>query len=160
MKHLILILIISLSMSPRLLFAQEVISSGGSYATGTGVSLSWTVGEPVIATFTNGGFTLTQGFHQTRLGTTSIDNIPIPGLIVSVYPNPFYYVLHLRVDEGDFSQLQYSLLNIQGQTLVLEKISRNLTDIDMQTFAAGNFLLQVRGKSGEIVKSFKVVKYQ
>lgn len=143
-----------------LLQAQEVISSGGAHFTGSGVSLSWTIGEPVIATFTNGGYTLTQGFHQTRLGTTSIDEIPVPGLILSVYPNPFSYLLHLSVDEGDFSKLQYSLLDIQGKVIVSEKINSDLTNIQMQTFAAGNYLLQVRKKSGELVKSFKVIKYQ
>lgn len=47
---------------------QFVISGGGNYATdsGSGISLSWTIGETVIATLDNegNGPILTQGFHQ------------------------------------------------------------------------------------------------
>ncbi len=47
---------------------QFVISSGGNHSTdvGSGISLSWTIGETVIATLDSGsgGPILTQGFHQ------------------------------------------------------------------------------------------------
>lgn len=43
---------------------QNVISGGGNYSENGGISLSWTLGEPVIATFENGGLVLTQGFQQ------------------------------------------------------------------------------------------------
>jgi hypothetical protein len=160
MKKLIFVIMVSCLPGISLLQAQQVISSGGGYAAAGGVSLAWTIGEPVIATFTGGSYILTQGFHQTRLGTTSIDEIPVPGLTMTVYPNPFSYLLHLRIDEGDFSKLQYSLMDIRGKTLVSEKITKDQTDINMLTFAAGNYLLQVRNRSGELVKSFKVIKYQ
>lgn len=42
----------------------QVISSSGNYSEAGGISLSWTLGEPVIATFENGGLILTQGFQQ------------------------------------------------------------------------------------------------
>ncbi len=42
----------------------EVITSTGDYYSNSNVSLSWTLGEPVIETFEAGGFVLTQGFQQ------------------------------------------------------------------------------------------------
>jgi hypothetical protein len=45
-------------------FSQQVIATAGSTATGTGIELSWTIGEPVTATAPGSGFYLTQGFHQ------------------------------------------------------------------------------------------------
>lgn len=157
MKHL-LALLCFLAFSPSVLRAQEVISSGGTHAAGSGVVLSWTVGETVIATLGNGSYTLTQGFHQTRLSATAIDDLPAPGLILTVYPNPMIDILHLRVDEGDFSRLKFVMLSMEGKSLLTKTISKKLTDIDMQTFAPGNYLLQVRRKSGEIIKTFQVTK--
>lgn len=48
----------------------SVIASSGDYSTGTDVSLSWTLGEIATETFSNGGFTLTQGFQQPVTGVT------------------------------------------------------------------------------------------
>ncbi len=45
-----------------------VIATAGDYSTGTGVSLSWTLGEIATETFNNGGYILTQGFQQPLEG--------------------------------------------------------------------------------------------
>ena len=43
---------------------RQVISSAGDYSDNGSIKVSWTLGEPVIETFTNGNITLTQGFQQ------------------------------------------------------------------------------------------------
>jgi hypothetical protein len=138
--------------------AQEVISPAGTHATGPGIALSWTVGEPVIGTISNGSYTLTQGFHQSRLSSTATDDIVIPGLSLVVYPNPLTDLLMIRIDEGDFSLLQYSLFDLEGKILISNKISKNPAQINMETFAAGKYLLHIGRKTGEPVKTFKIVK--
>ena len=45
----------------------KVVSPAGGYFTGSGITLSWTLGEPVIATFSAGDILLTQGFQQGDL---------------------------------------------------------------------------------------------
>ncbi|MFO7616521.1 MAG: T9SS type A sorting domain-containing protein [Bacteroidales bacterium] len=137
---------------------QEVIASGGHHAKSGDVQLSWTIGEPVIGTLKAGGYILTQGFHQTRLSASAIDDLPLPGLKLSVYPNPFSDLLHLRIDEGDYSHLQYSLLSLEGKTLREKKINANQTDIEMGSLPDGYYLLQVRDASGKTVKTYKVAK--
>nr|NQU92395.1 hypothetical protein [Bacteroidota bacterium] len=44
--------------------AQQVIASAGGFYEGENISLSWTLGEPVIETFEGNGIILTQGFQQ------------------------------------------------------------------------------------------------
>ncbi len=46
------------------LHSQQAISSGGGFFQGGGASLSFTIGESVIATFSQGNAQLTQGFNQ------------------------------------------------------------------------------------------------
>ena len=50
MKNIILLTIILLIGT--VLTAQEVISSGGETQSASGYEISWTIGEPVIETFT------------------------------------------------------------------------------------------------------------
>ena len=45
-------------------FSQQVIATAGSTATGAGIELSWTIGEPVTATGMGSDFYLTQGYQQ------------------------------------------------------------------------------------------------
>jgi len=59
------ILISLLLLNSGISFAQKVISSAGTSAKATSVQLFWTIGEPVVKTFTGSTVILTQGFHQS-----------------------------------------------------------------------------------------------
>jgi len=68
--------------------SQEVVSSAGETQTIPGIEISWTIGEPVIETVSSGSSVLTQGFHQTKLTVTTIDELLFSDLELKVYPNP------------------------------------------------------------------------
>jgi hypothetical protein len=83
----------SQSLSPT------IIASSGGYFTGTGASLSWTLGEIATETFNNGSFILTQGFQQ-----------PVVGIVISDINLDLLVYL-----EGPFSTSEMStLLNSAG----------------------------------------------
>ena len=70
MKKILILLfniIFLISLHAQITNEQQVISNGGNYSEAGGMSLSWTLGETVIATFENGGMVLTQGFQQPSL---------------------------------------------------------------------------------------------
>ncbi|MCB0683669.1 MAG: hypothetical protein KDC32_22625, partial [Saprospiraceae bacterium] len=67
--------------------APEVIASAGEHFATANAQLSWTVGEPVIETYTGSTAQLTQGFHQTNLTVVAV-NDPTAAFQVSVFPNP------------------------------------------------------------------------
>jgi hypothetical protein len=52
----------TLSFSQQL--SRYVVASGGNYSTGSGISLSSTIGESMVTTLTSGSSILTQGFQQ------------------------------------------------------------------------------------------------
>ena len=69
-------------------YSQSVISSGGNSKTvhsgGNGMTVSWTIGETVIASLGNSNNNLTQGFNQplmTELFPTSIEEEKILDMI-------------------------------------------------------------------------------
>lgn len=158
MKSVSIIFGLCLVAGPKLLSAQEVIATAGGHATVTGISLSWTLGEPVTNTVSNGTITLTQGFQQPRLISTAIDDKLIPGLDLSVYPNPSSSILNLKAEGEGNLLLRYTLFSVDGKVLVAEKITQTTTSIDMQRFANGNYLLQVGRKDGKPLRTFKIIK--
>ena len=82
------LLLIFICVPGALVSAQQVIASSGSSGSAAGYSVEWTLGEPVIETFTLSNHILTQGFHQTGFLATSLQDFELPGLLVRVYPNP------------------------------------------------------------------------
>lgn len=69
--------------------AQQVVASAGGYYEGENISLSWTVGEPVIETFSGTNVILTQGFQQPySFYLSQILNIPAGWSGVSSYVDP------------------------------------------------------------------------
>jgi hypothetical protein len=62
------------------------------------------------------------------------------------------------MDEGDYSQLQYSLFSLDGKVLQNNNLTKSLTKIKFQNIKSGNYLLRISRKTGETVETFKVVK--
>ena len=80
-KHLIAVIgLMALLLRPGL--AQEVFSSSGTTFQNAEATLSFTLGEPVTATFSNSEATLTHGFQQNQRdpnqmnGTAAIQELP------------------------------------------------------------------------------------
>ena len=92
MKYYFLILLIGLCATS--LHAQEVITTLGSYDENATGLFSWTIGEGVIETFTNTNNILTQGFQQSKLTVTSINDLKDSGIELSVYPKPKQFFIN------------------------------------------------------------------
>ncbi len=70
------------------LFAQEVVATSGDYNSTAQGSLSWTLGEVVTETVTNGPYILTQGFQQDYENLLEIEETQ-DLITFNVFPNPF-----------------------------------------------------------------------
>jgi len=107
MKHLTL-LISALAFAACIFQAkaQQVVSTSGGYYEGENLSLSWTLGEPVIETFNSGNLILTQGFQQPyNFYLQQILNVPMGWSGVSTYLDP----LNKGMD-GIFAPVQNDLI--------------------------------------------------
>lgn len=158
MKKLILFISSLLLTGLTALQAQQVISSGGADFKGENVSLSWTIGEPVCETISNAGIILTQGFQQGYLRSNAIEDLFSLGISLKVYPNPTADDLNLLVKSDNFATMQFFLHNMEGKALTHGSVKADLTKIEMYRYPHGVYLLRIVKKSGEPVKSFRVVK--
>jgi len=158
MKTLAIITLLSLVFISSSLSAQDLVSSGGKYLQSSNISLSGTLGEPIIKTIGNQQFKLSQGFQQSNLVATAINKIQKSDFSLSVYPNPIVAYLNIDIKEGHAHKLAYSLIDISGRELVKRKVNSSLVEVDMQAYKSGIYLLNIYKQNGDPIQNFRIVK--
>lgn len=142
----------------------QVIATAGDFYVGTNMSLSWTLGEIITETVTNGTYTLTQGFQQPHYNINSIEepkHTDNPLGDINIYPNPVADQLNVSFKDMSQKNVIITLYDLNGKIL-LNDIAENTTSLkqlDMTYVAKGSYFLRFATKDGKFVKSFKVVKY-
>jgi len=137
----------------------QVIASAGTHYTGSNAQLSWTVGEPVITTVSNGSNTITQGFHQTLLNPVSVEEQTVAGVNVSVFPNPTSDKLNISL-VNNLKDLQMDLFDMNGKLLESRKIgaTEGNVQLSMINYARANYLLRIYAVDGSVKYSYKIEK--
>lgn len=120
--------------------------------------MDWTLGEPVIETFTGSNNILTQGMHQTNLVVTDLQYLTLPGPKVKVYPNPAGDFLTIEITPGGNEIFYYSLSDITGRRILIKEMQTLPETADMKSYASGTYLLQVFNSRLEHIKVYKIIK--
>lgn len=154
MKILLLFLVVV--YCPVLLAQQVVATAGRSMGNASG-SITYTIGEGVSQTISKGDKTLTQGFHQTTLSVSSINEIKDLDFTISVYPNPTNDFVNLLVGKEDVLGFKYQLFDMNGKLISQKELKGNETNVPFQHLSSGFYLLKVKDGSQEL-KSFKIIK--
>jgi hypothetical protein len=137
----------------------DVISSGGASVSTATLKMDYTIGEPVIETFSTGGNVLTQGFHQPNITLTSIEK-PESLNDIQVFPNPVEDELTIEIPAQYESAFIYRLFDINGKLLVQSSVFAGSHKLYMHSYAAGTYILQITNmSSGEQINS-KMLKNQ
>jgi len=138
---------------------QEVIASAGGFnvASDNSISISWTLGETVISTFSSGGLTLTHGFQQKIIITTVEENILNPVKVI-IFPNPTSEGVSIEFDTPTDGEISLYLFDNQGKLMKTEQIEAATTnkEIKMQDLPSGIYYLRLT--KGKLVNVYKVVK--
>ena len=136
--------------------AQESPTASGGEATGTGGTVSYSVGQVVYTSATGTNGSVAQGVQQPfEISTTVGINETSINLELSVYPNPTTNYLTLKTEDN--SELSYQLYDIQGKVIESKKVASNTTNISLDGHPTATYFLKVV-KDNQIVKTFKVIK--
>ncbi len=138
--------------------AQEVIATSGDYSETTIGSLSWTIGEPIIENVSGTNNILTQGFHQSKLTVTTINEIPGLEMNITVYPNPASDYLNVEVKTDQQKEFQINLFDLNGKLIMQKDFSSGKETLDMQNYHPAIYILKVSTNNKEI-KTYKIVKH-
>ena len=140
------------AQSPNL----EVLGNAGGYGSQDGAQLSWTLGELSIATLDAQQATLTQGFHQTNLVVTALEDAFPQTWEVTAFPNPATEVLNVRWSEST-QPVNLRFVNLAGQVMYQTQVEGNTeTQFQVTDFAQGTYFLEVFDTDGTQGKTFKV----
>ena len=148
---------------------QQAIPATGGNATGSGGSVSFSVGQVVYTTKQSSGGIISEGVQQSyEISVISgVGDEKTITLFCSVYPNPVVSDLTLRVDENIIHPLAYQLYTIDGKFIQYAAIVSSETTIAMGSLSTGLYLLRIvetkstvapSSSSLRVVKIFKIVK--
>ncbi len=138
--------------------SEVVASAGGSVTTET-VSVSYTVGEPVVGTLSAGNVVLSQGFQQGYIDIPDTDVEAALAKNVRLYPNPLKTTLFIELQEVPEGDCVVKCFDMSGQMVGSAQYdSEPRLSIDMSNLPQGAYFVKVFVDDSELVNS-RVVKY-
>jgi hypothetical protein len=160
LTFLALLLFGALGMCQAQSISQFVVGNSGETISGANVTLSFTIGEPVIGTVTNGS-SLGQGF---LLG--AIEGIVLGAedfsqeTAMTVYPNPVGNQLSISFNDIQGEGFDFVLYDVSGRQIFQQKVSSNVSteQIDLSALTNGTYLIKVIRLQNEQSKTFKIIK--
>jgi hypothetical protein len=141
------------------LFAQNVISTAGNNATGSGGTVNYSIGQVLYTSNTGINASATQGVQQPFeiSVVTSIKDASEINLICSTYPNPSTDFVTLKIVNYKIEKLHYQLFDTKGTLIETKKIENYETSINMSSYTRANYFLKIIENNKEL-KVFKLIK--
>ena len=141
----------------------RVIATGGN-TSGSGGSMSYSVGRVVYQIHTGTNGSVAEGVQQPYeiSGVTVLEEAKNINLLVTAYPNPTIDYLTLSIDEDvktsrNLSLMSYQLYDMNGKLLQNQKITSNQTSIVMSNLLPATYFVKVIHGNKD-VKTFKIIK--
>lgn len=161
------LIFISLIFVSIISFAQtsierQLVGSAGSTQTATNLTMTYSVGEPIISTQElSGSITINQGFQQTKDIATEIEENYFV-VDYKAYPNPVVNNLYISLSTDKNSTLNISLVDMQGKVLQNRQIntlenSAEITEFDMSNYESGSYFVNISTQNSK-GESIKIVK--
>ena len=139
----------------------SVMTSGGDFVTGKSASLSWTLGEMVIETVSTTDQYLTQGFQQPFNELMTSIEPESEEITVSVYPNPAKDHVYVDITMGiRLSCCRIEMTDLKGEMVYQSgKLCGSVHhSIPIVRFPSSLFLIKIMEESGEVLKTWKIIK--
>ena len=141
----------------------SVVATAGGHYQDADMQVSWTLGETIIATISDGSTTLTQGFHQESYEIIGLKEVVAnDDYIVKLFPNPTDNLINCEVANIEpIKSLTFRIMDAKGN-LINAKEFKDLdkkeffTQFNLAESAPGEYFIQIL--NNEYNKSFKIIK--
>jgi hypothetical protein len=138
---------------------QSTIPATGGNSTGSGGSVSLTIGQVIYNTYSDTNGSIAQGVQQPYeiSVATAIENTEGITLAYKVYPNPTIGEITLTIKPFDYKKMRYLLIDINGIILQDKRIESEETVIWMENLSPAIYFLKIISDNQEI-KVFRIIK--
>jgi hypothetical protein len=161
MKKTQLLLMLVLFIGFNKIQAQQAALASGGNATGSGGSVSYSIGQIDYITATGSNGSAGQGLQQPfEISTLSGEGFTQINLQMIVYPNPATSYVNLKIDASNaFSveSMSYQLFDIGGKEITNQKITASETQVPLGDLPSAIYFLKV-SESNKIIKTFRIIK--
>lgn len=158
MRYKKLVLFSLLLFGVTAIMAQKTVPATGGEATGSGGTVSYTVGQVAYQTNSETSGTVSEGVQQPyEIFITSIEDVEEVTLSVTAFPNPTTDYLTLSIEEYDLSNLSYKMFDMNGRLIQSKEINSNQTKIEMNSLLPATYFIKVFDGNKEIV-TYKIIK--
>jgi hypothetical protein len=140
------------------IMGQSVVSPVGTNLQTGENQLTFTVGETTTQTFQSGEVILTQGFHQSRLIITAINNTGSSDLKFSVGPNPTDDYLFLTFNTEITRDSRFILTDLQGSIIRQGSFQSETTRIPFLGLPTAAYILKVFIDNRQAPFTYKILK--
>lgn len=154
-----IIISILLGLASTKAYTQETTTTSGGNATGSGGSVSYSIGQTVYIpqTGTN-GFVLNSVQQPYEISiVVGMPEIKGIQLECSAFPNPTSDFLILKLENYKNDDLTYQVFTYSGILLKSHKLTGNRTSIPMANLNSGIYFIKVC-KQNKSIKTFKIIK--
>jgi hypothetical protein len=150
---------LSLIIGINIVYAQESTHAAGGNFSGSGGSVSYSVGQVFYEIRTGLTGTLAEGVQQPWeiSVVTAIDQTNGVTLSLFAWPNPTSGKLILNTGEPISSDMFYHLYDTNGKLLHSQPVTGSKTNIDMSNLLPATYFLRVIQNNLE-AKTFKIIK--
>lgn len=135
----------------------EVLASSGEHFTGTNAQLSWSLGELITETYSIATNQLTQGFHQTNLILSSIEDLTTD-YSIDVYPNPTSNYISVETLKNN-ELMNIEIFDINGKLIYHETFTEK-TIINVKNYNNGSYFFKISNQKNQFIKTFQILKTQ
>jgi hypothetical protein len=139
-------------------YAQESINAGGGNATGSGGSVSYSIGQVAYTTVSSSNGSVAQGVQH------AFDIIPVSirenqtAMSLTAFPNPVSDNLVLQLNNLESSLFMFQVADAKGKILRNGQITSVQTHISMSDLPVATYFIHIWNQANEKVQSYKVIK--
>ena len=155
-KTLLGLALISSSISIAQSVTPEVTATAGAHFAIPSIQISWTLGETITHTLTDGSTQLTQGFQQSNISVVGISDYDF-SYSVEAFPNPTIDVVRIKLSDN-IAEGRLSIIDPTGKIIHEKDITESEFMLDFAPYSQGTYFLNLMNEAGVLLHTIRLQK--
>lgn len=155
-KTLLGLALISSSLSIAQSVSPEVTATAGAHFAIPSIQMSWTLGEAITETLSNGSAQLTQGFQQSNIEIVGISDYDF-SYSVEAFPNPTIDVVRVSLSDN-VAEGSLSIIDPTGKVIHQKAITESEFMLDFAPYSQGTYFLNLMNPDGVLLHTIRLQK--